>query len=87
MKKHGFISVQKSIEPLDLKSPEPRLLEFFLNSRQIEAIAHLAQSGSLTSLQYRERFGVSSDVAISELLQLAEEGIVREEGKLKFVKV
>lgn len=88
MEKSDFVCMEnKIIEADSTTSFAARLMELFLNSRQISALKHITQNGSITSLQYREMFKVAPETAIQELLQLVDEGMVKEQSKLKFVKV
>lgn len=54
-----------------------------LNKRQKEALAYLQENPIITSSQYRAMFDVSNPVAVADLNDLVERGILRKVGKTR----
>jgi len=64
----------------DPYTPE-RLRKMGLNERQVKAVRHAREHGSITNREYRQITGVSDESARLDLKQLVELGIFRLQGK------
>ncbi len=64
----------------DPYTPE-RLRQMGLNERQVKAVRHVREYGSITNREYRQITGISDEGARLDLKQLVELGIFRLQGK------
>ena len=54
-----------------------------LNRRQLIALEHLEKNPTITSRTYRELFSVSNPVAVADLNDMVERGLLRKVGKTR----